>query len=153
VKYDLIGQIVEQTGLTRHSVSQILRGIAKTTFDQFKINPEEFIIKCSNLINEQKATVIIEHISYNKLDESYSTDIFTEPTLKGKLEVNAMKTSKHLYDHLIYDSTNERKFAENLDTKENVAVYIKLPNGFYINTPEIGRASCRERVYIEVIVE
>lgn len=135
VKYDLIGQIVEQTGLTRHSVSQILRGIAKTTFDQFKINPEEFIIKCSNLINEQKATVIIEHISYNKLDESYSTDIFTEPTLKGKLEVNAMKTSKHLYDHLIYDSTNERKFAENLDAKENVAVYIKLPNGFYINTP------------------
>src|SRR5699024_3944422 len=135
VKYDLIGQIVEQTGLTRHSVSQILRGIAKTTFDQFKINPEEFIIKCSNLINEQKATVIIEHISYNKLDESYSTDIFTEQTLKGKLEVNAMKTSKHLYDHLIYDSTNERKFAENLDAKENVAVYIKLPNGFYINTP------------------
>lgn len=135
VKYDLIGQIVEQTELTRHTVSQILRGIAKTTFDQFKMNPEEFIIKCSNLINEQKATVIIEHITYNKLDESYTTDIFTEPTLKGKLEVNAIKTNKHLYDHLIYDSTNERKFAENLDSKENVAVYIKLPNGFYINTP------------------
>lgn len=135
VKYDLIGQIVEQTGLTRQTVSNILRRIDKPTFDQFKMNPEEFIIKCSNLINEQKATIIIEHISYNKLNETYSTDIFTEPTLKGKLDVNAMKTNRHLYDHLIYDSTNERKFAENLDSKENVAIYVKLPNGFYINTP------------------
>ncbi|MFB9974353.1 restriction endonuclease subunit R [Allobacillus sp. SKP2-8] len=135
VKYDLIGEIVEHTGLTRQSISQILRGINQETFEQFKMNPEEFIIKASNLINEQKATVIIEHISYNKLEESYSTDIFTEPTLKGKLDVNAIKTDKHLYDYLIFDSSNERKFAEELDTKENIALYIKLPNDFYINTP------------------
>ena len=135
VKYDLIGKIVAETGLTRSAVGTILRGIEKATFGQFHRNPEEFIIKASNLINEQKATVIIEHITYNKLDEAYSTDIFTSPTYKGRLGVNAMQAERHLYDHIIYDSKNERDFAIELDKSLEVAVYVKLPSGFYINTP------------------
>lgn len=135
VKYDLIGKIVEGTGLTRVTASSILRGIEKVTFDQFHRNPEEFIIKACNLINEQKATVIIEHITYNKLEDSYSTDIFTAPTLKGRLGVNAIKAERHLYDHIIYDSINEKQFAEQIDKHSEVAVYVKLPKGFYINTP------------------
>ncbi len=135
VKYDLIGKIVAETGLTRSTVGAILRGIEKVTFEQFHRNPEEFIVKASNLINEQKATVIIEHITYNRLDEAYSTDIFTSPTLKGRLGVNAMQAERHLYDHIIYDSKNEKHFAAELDKHEEVAVYVKLPNGFYINTP------------------
>lgn len=135
VKYDLIGKIVEGTGLTRKDASAILRGIEQATFNQFHRNPEEFIIKACNIINEQKATVIIEHITYNKLEESYSSDIFTEPTLKGRMGVNAIKTKRHLYDHLLYDSDGEREFAEKLDETTDVAVYVKLPRGFYINTP------------------
>ena len=104
-------------------------------FNQFKENPEEFIAKASALINDEKATAIIQHITYNVLDERYGTDIFTEPTIRGKLDVNAMKAKKHLYDHIIYDSTNERDFANDLDTCTDVAVYVKLPNGFYISTP------------------
>ena len=135
VKYDLIGKIVAETGLTRSAVGTILRGIEKVTFEQFHRNPEEFIIKASNLIEEQKATVIIEHITYNRLEEAYSTDIFTGTTLKGRLGVNAMQAERHLYDHIIYDSENEKKFATELDKYEEVAVYVKLPNGFFINTP------------------
>ena len=135
VKYDLVGKVVEDTGLTRKDVVAILTGIRKEIFDQFKDNPEEFIIQAARLINEEKATVIIEHITYNVLEERHDMDIFTEPTLKGRLDVNAMKTKKNLYDHLIYDSTNERKFAEEMDVDSDVAVYVKLPGGFYINTP------------------
>ena len=135
VKYDLVGKVVEDTGLTRKDVVAILTGIRKEIFDQFKDNPEEFIIQAARLINEEKATVIIEHITYNVLEERHEMDIFTEPTLKGRLDVNAMKTKKNLYDHLIYDSTNERKFAEEMDVDSDVAVYVKLPGGFYINTP------------------
>lgn len=135
VKYDLIGKVVAETGLTRAAVVRIFKGIEKTVFEQFKNNPEEFIIKASNLINEQKATVIIQHITYDKIDAVYDTTIFTEPTIKGRLGFNAMATKKHLYDHILYDSTNEKNFAENLDTSEEVAVYVKLPNGFYITTP------------------
>lgn len=138
MKYDLIGKLVDETGLTRKAVIAILKGIQTTVFNQFKDNPEEFIMKASSLINDEKATVIIQHITYHVLEEWYTTDIFTNPTIKGKLGVNAMKAKKHLYDHIIYDSTNEQTFAKELDIDTNVAVYVKLPDGFYISTP-VGR--------------
>lgn len=135
VKYDLIGKLVDETGLTRKAIIAILQGIQPSVFNQFKDNQEEFISKAAQLINDQKATAIIEHITYDVLDEKYGTEIFTEPTIKGRLGVNAMKAKKHLYDHIVYDSTNERDFATDLDTNTDVAVYVKLPDGFYISTP------------------
>ena len=135
VKYDLVGKLVDETGLTRKAIIAILQGIQPNVFNQFKDNPEEFILKAAALINDQKATAIIEHITYDVLDEHYDTDIFTEPTIKGKLGVNAMKANKHLYDHVVFDSSNERDFATDLDTNTDVAVYVKLPSGFYISTP------------------
>lgn len=135
VKYDLIGKLVEETGLTRKAIIRILQGIQPETFNQFKDNPEEFIIKAAALINDEKATAIIEHITYDVMDEKYGTEVFTDPTIKGRLGVNAMKANKHLYDHVVYDSTNEMAFASELDTNKDVAVYVKLPKGFYISTP------------------
>ncbi|MDX9872711.1 MAG: DEAD/DEAH box helicase family protein [Clostridia bacterium] len=138
VQYDLVGKVVAGTGLTRKAVVSVLRGIDKVVFGQFANNPEEFIIKAAQIINEQKATTIIQHITYNKLDSVYDTTIFTEPTLKGQLGVNAMAANKHLYDYILYDSANEKTFAESVDTSNEVAVYVKLPNGFFISTP-IGK--------------
>ena len=138
VKYDLVGKLVAATELTRKAIVQILTGIDKGVFGKFKVNPEEFIIKAAGLINDEKATAIIQHITYNTLEERYDTDIFTEPTIKGKLDVNVMKARRHLYDHIVYDSTKERDFASELDTNEDVAVYVKLPSSFYISTP-VGR--------------
>ena len=129
VKYDLVGKLVDETGLTRKAIIAILQGIQPAVFNQLKDNPEEFILKAASLINDQKATAIIEHITYDVLD------VFTDPTIKGKLGVNAMKAKKHLYDHIVYDSSNERDFATDLDTNVDVAVYVKLPDGFYISTP------------------
>ena len=138
VKYDLIGKLVDGTGLTRKAIVRILQGIQQPVFNQFKDNPEEFIIRAAAIINDEKATAVIQHITYNALEDRYGTEIFTEPTIKGKLGINAMKAKRHLYDHIIYDSENELKFAEQLDTNRDVAVYIKLPSGFYISTP-VGR--------------
>lgn len=135
VKYDLIGKLVDETGLTRKALVAILKGIQSAVFNQFKDNPEEFIVKAAALINDEKATAVIEHITYDVLDDHYGTDVFTDPTIKGRLGVNAMKAKKHLYDHIVYDSTEERDFAADLDVNTNVAVYVKLPDGFYIATP------------------
>ena len=138
VKYDLIGKIVEGTDLTRKAVVRILQGMKPYVFEQFKFNPEEFIIKAISIINSEKATAVIEHITYNVMEEKYDVNIFTDATIKGKLDVNAMKAKKHLYDHIVYDSTNEKNFASELDINSDVAVYVKLPDGFYISTP-VGR--------------
>lgn len=137
VRYDLVGKIVAETGLTRKAVVAILTGIQRVVFDQFSDNPEEFIIRAAKIINEQKATVIIEHITYDKLTAVYGSDIFTEPALKkATLGVNAMEAKRHLYDYVVYDSQNEQKFASALEAHaQEVAVYVKLPKSFYIATP------------------
>lgn len=135
VKYDLVGELVNATGLTRKTVIRILTGIEQAVFDQFKENPEEFIMKASELINEQKAMAVVEHITYRALDEKYTEDIFTDPVIKGRLGVNAMKAGKHIYDHVVCDSAGEKAFAKRLERADEVAVYVKLPKGFRISTP------------------
>lgn len=133
-KYDLIGSISNDTGLTRHTIIEILKNIRQDVFEQFKYNPEEFIRKASNLINDEKATTIIDGITYNKADDKYSNEIFTENNLSGKLGVNAIEVKKHIYDYVITDSNVEMEFAKKLEQGE-VTIYAKLPNGFKIRTP------------------
>ena len=136
VKYDLIGKLVEDTGLTRKAIVTILQKISPKTFLKFKANPEEFIIRAGNIINECKAIAVIEHVAYHKLDKKFDSDIFSAAALKGKLGVNAMESQKSLYDLVVVDSKGiEMDFAKNLETQNEVAVYTKLPGGFYINTP------------------
>jgi len=135
IKYDLIGKICESTKLTRAAVAEILMKMQETVFAQFKNNPEAFIIKASEIINDEKATVIVEHIRYDKLKSVYDMSVFTEPNMRGNVGSNLLQVKKHMYDYLLYDSDNEKKFAEKLDVSDKVAVYVKLPSGFYINTP------------------
>ena len=136
VKYDLIGKLVEDTSLTRRAIVTILQKISSKTFNWFKANPEEFIIKAGNIINQCKAIAVVEHVAYHKLDKQYDADIFSASTLKGKLGVNALESMKSLYDIVVVDSKGiEMDFAKNLEVQNEVAVYTKLPGGFYINTP------------------
>ena len=136
VTYDLIGQLVSATGLTRKTIVEILKGIKPTTFCMFRMNPEEFIIKTALIINDCKALAVIQCIKYEKLNDEFSTDIFTENTLRGKLGINAIESTKSLYDLVVLDSMGtEKNFAESLEHEDDVVVYTKLPRGFYINTP------------------
>ena len=77
VPYDLLGKIAEETVLTRHTVAAILKGIKPSTFAMYQSNPEEFITKVTRLIKEQKATMIVEHITYDTIEGSYDSSIFT----------------------------------------------------------------------------
>ena len=133
VKYDLIGKIAESTQLTRKTIGAILRGINAAVFAQYKANPEDFILKSGTLINEQKATVIVEHLAYNPIEETYTSDIFTHE--KKEDFTKGFKANRHIYDYVFTDSGNERTFVGELDASAEVVVYAKLPRSFYIPTP------------------
>ena len=94
VKYDLIGKLVDGTNLTRKTITKILTGMHPRTFMLFKKNPEELKIKAARIINEQKATVIIECITYNRINEKYDNDIFTINNINGKLGENAISVKQ-----------------------------------------------------------
>lgn len=138
IKYDLIGKLSEHTNLTRRSIVEILKGLTPPVFGCFRRNPEEFITLASRLINEQKASIIVEQISYNLLDEHYDVSIFSEDK-KSSSFANAFKANNHICDYVFTDGTAEksveRRFVESLDKAEEVVVYAKLPKGFDIPTP------------------
>ena len=134
VKYDLIGRLAGNTQLTRGTVAKVLQGINKAVFSQYRTNPEDFMQKAAQLINEQKATVVVEHIVYDSTGDSYSSDIFTQEKAKEDFS-KAVKTNRHIYDYVFTDSKNERDFVKELDASTEVVVYAKLPRGFIIPTP------------------
>lgn len=134
VKYDMIGTLSADTGLTRSTIVKIMSKIDKVVFDLFKYNPEEYLRKATNLINTEKATTIINGITYYKTDQKYDNDIFTINNVRGELGINAIDVKKNIYDFLVTDSKTEKEFARDLE-KGEVTVYAKLPNGFKIPTP------------------
>ena len=135
VKYDLIGKLAEGTVLTRRTIADILQGVNAAVFAQYKTNPESFIAEAIRVINEQKATVIIEHLAYDTVAEQFDLDIFTAGQTKQDLSKAGDKLQRHIYDYVLTDSNIERNFVKELDTCKDVVVYAKLPRGFLIPTP------------------
>ena len=101
----------------------------------FRLNPEQFITEAARLINEQKATVIVEHLAYDTLEDRFDSAIFTENQTAQDFSKAGSKLNKHVYDYVVTDSKIERSFVTELDTSHEVAVYAKLPRGFFIPTP------------------
>lgn len=138
IKYDLIGKIAEGTVLTRRTVAAILKGLELSKLYMFKNNPEEFISKVIKLIKEQKATMIVEHISYDQIEGKYDSTIFTAEKHSQSLD-KAFKATKHIQDYVFTDGlaqeSVEKRFAKDLDNANEVCVYAKLPKGFAIPTP------------------
>lgn len=135
VRYDLLGEITEKTQLTRCTAAAILSGVTPETFAKYRQNPEQFITEAARLMNEQKATVIVEHLTYDALEDRFDTAIFTENQTKQDMTHAGGKLNKHIYDYVVTDSKVERTFVTELDSSMEVAVYAKLPRGFFIPTP------------------
>ena len=135
VRYDVVGRISGSTGLMRRTVTEILGGIDAGKFRQLSNNPEEFIIRASRIINDKKASIVIDGITYSPDGGHYDTGLFTAGNLTGRLGTNAMAVKKSVYDYVVYDSETERRFADELDKGCNTALFVKLPEGFTIPTP------------------
>jgi type III restriction enzyme len=135
VRYDLLAEITEKTQLTRRTAAAILRRLSPATFAKFGQNPEQFITEAARLINEQKATVIIEHLTYDTLSQRFDTSIFTENQTVEDFSKAGAKLRRHIYEYIVTDSKAERAFVRELDKADEVAVYAKLPRGFAIPTP------------------
>lgn len=143
LKYDLLHELTQRTSLTRRTVAAILSRINMMKYRKFRDNPEEFISKVARLINEQKAGLIVEGVTYNTTNEVFDKEIFTAECHRVALS-KVFPALHAVTDYVVTDGTAEqsveRKFVENLDEADEVAVYAKLPRGFYIPTP-VGKYS------------
>ncbi|MGL5174342.1 MAG: hypothetical protein ACRC75_10845, partial [Olsenella sp.] len=133
VSYDLVGEVAQAAVITRRSAAAILAGISPLKFDMFRQNPEEFIAKVGKAIVAQKATMVVDHITYHTLDDRYDSEIFTERMPENRSHIIA--TRKNVQDYVVWDSQTERDFACALDAASEVCVYARLPRSFQIPTP------------------
>ena len=139
VKYDVIGKIAAGAKLTRRTAAKIVAGVRPTVFAMLQNNPEEFIAKAIRLINEEKAAMIVEEITYNRTEGVYDSAIFTAE--KNSDFSRAYHAKKNVQSYLFADGyakdgkSVERRMAEKMDTADEVCVYAKLPKGFHIPTP------------------
>lgn len=133
VPYDVVGDIARGARLTRRSVVKILKGIGMKAL-LFKNNPEEFIRNVIRAIRDEKATMIIDHITYNpSKSDPYDSTIFVP---ERRLNINkAVELSKHITPYVAYDSNGERDFANSLQSATEVLIFAKLPRKFKIPTP------------------
>lgn len=132
VAYDLVGDVARGAKLTRRSVVKILQGMGVKA-ELFKNNPEEFIRNLVKIIREQKATMIVDHITYNRTKSQYDSNIFVP---ERKLNINkVVEAQKHITPYVAYDSDCERDFAKALESATEVYIYAKLPRKLKIPTP------------------
>ena len=136
VKYDLVGRLMRQTGLTRKFIVRLLKKISPVKFAMFKLNPEVFMQQVSTIINGQKVIFSAQNVKYKALDEAYDLKIFDEITTKKRHFSELASTFRNgLYDYAVCDSEIERTFAEDINTCDDAAVQVKLPGIFRISTP------------------
>lgn len=133
---NIVGILSEQCLITRQSVNRIL--IESERLKDFLNNPQLFIEKVAEIINNRRHQLAIDKIKYIKLDgEEYSVaEVFDNSEILANLDKNAIAVKHSVYDHVVYDSnTIEKPFAVALDKDPNVKLFFKIPSHFKIETP------------------
>lgn len=136
---DIVAQLQEATSLTRRTIIDILTDSGR--LGEFLGNPNDFIKMASTCIQEELAHVVVEGIQYEKIGGSiYELRELQEDGLEEKDRFldqlyKVTNTGKTDFDYVVFDSAVERQFAEHLDGREDIRLFMKLPDKFRIPTP------------------
>ena len=132
---DLLTDLQDRTQLTRRTIVSILTGSGR--LHDFKRNPQQFIELTAETINRCKRLALVDGIKYQKLGDQhvYAQELFEKEELTGYLKNMLLDTQKSIYEHVVYDSTTERDFADGLEKNNAIKLYAKLPGWFKVPTP------------------
>ena len=132
---DILQVISTETLLKRSDVGNILRKSGRCA--DFLNNPQAFTEKALEIITRNRHSLAIDGILYLKLagEEYYVQEIFESAELIANLDRNAVAVNNSVYDHIVYESDVESRFARSLDNDPDVRLFFKIPNRFKIETP------------------
>ena len=143
IKFDLIGEISRKTILKRETIVKILSNVTEEKFNEFKKNPNDFILKIINIIEEVKRKNSHKNIEY----EIIKNEVIKKEELKeleegrGNFSIEPDKLNKYLLDYTFYDSIAEKNFSNKLDKFEGLYFFSKLPKNKYIIKTPVGKYS------------
>ena len=137
---DVLGYIQSRTKLTKDTIFKIIQKADK--FDDILLNPQVFMDSSADAVNQILQQLMIEGIKYEKIaGQCWSMTLFESEELYGYLQqasgnlVDTKQSDKTIYDYVLVDSDIERKFAKELEARDDVKFYLKLPFWFKIETP------------------
>lgn len=132
---DILAYLQKETELTRSTLVKILSG--SNRLKEFAVNPQKFMDAVAAILNRELHRLMIDGIKYEKLtagQTEWSMQLFRDEELKEYFE-QSLKVNNSVFDSIIYDSEVERRFAEDLDKREDIKLFVKLPSFFKIETP------------------
>lgn len=136
---DIITELQEATSLTRKTIVDILLGSGRLS--EFIGNPNDFIAMTKRVLQSELAKIVVEGIQYEKIAGSvYELRELQKDGAEEKERFldqmyQVQHTQKTDFDYVVFDSDVERQFAELLDSREDVKLFMKLPPKFKIDTP------------------
>lgn len=130
---DIINYLQRETELTRKTIVEIL--VQSGKLEEFAINPQKFMDSVASILKRELHRLMIDGIKYERIaDQEWSMRLFEDEEILGYLN-NRLEVKKSVYDAVVYDSEIERKFAEELDRREDIKLFVKLPGWFKVETP------------------
>lgn len=136
---DIITELQEATSLTRKTIVDILLGSERLS--EFIGNPNDFIAMTKRALQSELAKIVVDGIQYERIAGSVYE--LRELQRDGEEEkerfldqmYKVQHTQKTDFDYVVFDSDVERQFAELLDSREDIKLFMKLPAKFKIDTP------------------
>lgn len=130
---DILGYLQRETELTRGTLAAILKRSGRLA-DVLR-NPRQFLDFAARALRSTLDRLMIEGIKYERLgDSGYEMLLFEEKEIHGYAS-RMLNVTKSIYDAVEYDSAVEARFAQDLDSREDVKLFIKLPGWFTVETP------------------
>jgi type III restriction enzyme len=130
---DVLGYLQRETELTRSTITRIL--VDSGRLGDLLVDPQEFLDRTLRVLRAVMQDFMVLGVKYERIAGSeYEMFLFEQQELDGYLS-RMLQVRKSIYDLIEYDSDVERRFAEELDARDDIRLFIKLPRWFSIDTP------------------
>jgi type III restriction enzyme len=129
---DVLSYLQSQTELTRSSLVRILKECGRLS--EIFNDPQRFMDSVVAIIRSVLQHKMIDGIKYEPVSGGeWQMSQFEEEEVVNFL--SAVGVDHSVYEYVEYDSDIERQFAEDLDKREDIKLFLKLPRWFKVETP------------------
>jgi len=133
---DLLAYLQNETELTRSTLVRILKESGRLS--EFFIDPQRFMDAVAAILKHELHRLLVDGIKYERIPGSGSEAEWEMMLFKNEELINyltALQVKKSVYEYVVYESEIEREFARKLDEREDIKLFVKLPEWFKIDTP------------------
>lgn len=133
---DLLAYLQNETELTRSTLVRILKESGR--LGEFFDNPQGFLDRVAGVLKHELHRLLVDGIKYERIDGAGAEAEWEMLLFRNEEVINcltALDVEKSVYEYVVYESEVERELARSLDEREDIRLFVKLPDWFKVDTP------------------